>query len=171
MEKMQRINGLYTDVGHRWARFLLMAHEAFPPPCFGPAEAILARAERAARGDPRTEYAARVKFLQDGLAHARLAGRLAAPFAGERDIPAESERFGQAAEALRELMAFRRAHETPYISDYFYGASWRESRFWNLRPLFARLEADSAKKGLPAGISKDGETGKEGAGDEGSRVP
>lgn len=171
VENMRRVNDLYTDVGHRWARFLLMAHEAFPPSCFGPAEAILARAERAARGDPRAEYAARVKFLQDGLAHARLAGRLAAPFAGERDIPAESGRFGQAAEALRELMAFRRAHETPYISDYFYGASWRESRFWNLRPLFARLEADDAKKGLPAGIPNAGATGRKGAGDDGSQVP
>lgn len=170
-ENMQRINDLYTDVGHRWSRFQLLAHEAFPPSCFGPAEAILARAERAARGDPRTEYAARVRFLQDGLAHARLAGRLAAPFAGERDIPAESERFGQAAEALRELIAFRRAHETPYISDYFYGAAWRESRFWNLRPLFARLEADNAKKGLPTENPKANMTGKEKAGDEANQVP
>lgn len=150
MDNLQRINDLYIDVGHRWCRFQLKAHEAFPPSCFGPAEAILGRAEQAARGAPLAEYAARVKFLQDGLAHARLAVRLSALFNGERDIPADSGRFAQAAEALRELMAFRRAHETPYISDYFSGASWREAAFWNLQPLFARLEKDKDPKASAA---------------------
>ncbi|MDY0168461.1 MAG: DUF4838 domain-containing protein [Thermoguttaceae bacterium] len=146
-DNLQKINDLYIDVGHRWARFLLMAHKAFPPASFEAAEAILQRAKRAAADHPRPEYAARVAFVAAGLEHARLAGRLAALFDGDRNIPADSERFEQAVEALRELVAFRRAHEKPYISDYLYGAAGREARFWNLRPLFARLEAGEPVEG------------------------
>ncbi len=142
-ENLQRINDLYIDIGHRWSRFLLQAHRAFPPASFEPAEAILRRARQAARESPHEEYADRVEFLAAGLEHARRSGRLAALFDGERTIPEDSERFELAVEALRELIAFRRAHEEPYISDYFYGASWREGRFWNLAPLLARLEAES----------------------------
>ncbi len=143
-EHSQRINDLYIDIGHRWSRFLLQAHRAFPPASFAPAEAILQRAREAVRDAPREEYAGRVEFLAAGWEHAQRAGRLAALFDGEREIPEESERFEQAVDALRELIAFRRAHEEPHISDYFYGASWREGRFWNLRPLLARLEAEAA---------------------------
>ncbi len=143
-EHSQRINDLYIDIGHRWSRFLLQAHRAFPPASFASAEAILRRAREAVRAAPREEYAGRVEFLAAGLEHAQRAGRLAALFDGEREIPEESERFEQAVNALRELIAFRRAHEEPHISDYFYGASWREGRFWNLRPLLARLEAEAA---------------------------
>jgi len=143
-DNVQRINDLYIDVGHRWSRFQLRAHEAFPPSSFEPAEAILERARRAAADHPRAEYAARVAFVAAGLEHARLAGRLAACFDAERTIAEDSERFEQAVEALGKLIAFRRAHEAPYISDFFYGAAWREGRYWNLSPLFARLETDEA---------------------------
>ena len=153
-DRLQQINDLYIDIGHRWQRFQLHAHKAFPPAAFEPAEAILERAKEAAADHPRAEYAARVAFLAAGLEHARRAGRLAALFDGERDIPEDSERFEQAVEALRALVAFRRAHQQPYISDYFYGAAWREQRFWNLRPLFARLDADD-HTGADAGPDAD----------------
>ena len=139
-DNLQRINDLYVDVGHRWSRFQLMAHKAFPPASFEPAQAILERAKQAAQNSSQTEYAARVKFLQDGLEHARLAVQLATLFDGQRDIPKDSPQFKQAVKTLRELITFRRAHEKPYISDYFYGASWREARFWNLAPLLAKLD-------------------------------
>ncbi len=171
VDNLQRINDLYIDVGHRWARFVQLANEAFPPSCFGPAEVILGRAARTARGDSLPEYTARVKFLQDGLAHARLAGRLAAEFGAERDIPVESERFNRAVEALRELIAFRRAHEVPYISDTYYGAAWRESMYWNLRPLFARLETDKVREGIPTVPVTDGASDRVKTDTDGSTLP
>lgn len=167
VENLQLFNDLYIDAGHRWARFLLLADKAFPSACFEPAEAILARAKRSARKERRPEYAARVKFLRDGLTHARLAGRLAAEFGGERDIPAESKRFERAVKALRELVAFRRAHEVPYISDTLYGASDREYRFWNLRPLFNHIEENAAAGGTApaaAGADTKGARNKDNAG-------
>ena len=159
-DHLQHFNDLYIDVGHRWSRFQLKAHEAFPPACFEPAAAILERAKRAAQDHPQVEYAQRVAFLAAGLEHARLAGRLAALFDSERDIPEDSPRFDQAVRALGELAAFRRAHQQPYISDYFYGAAWREGRFWNLRPLLAQLAADAANGLEPprAGVPADRES-------------
>ncbi len=139
IENAERFCELFLDVGMRWQRFPLKGHEAFPPESFEPAEEILERAVQAAAEDPAPEYAARVDFLRKGLEHARLAGRLAAAFDGQRDIPEDTEKFEKALEALRRLVEFRRAHEDLYISDYFYGASWREAGRWNLAPLFARL--------------------------------
>lgn len=139
MDNLNRINDIYCYTA-RWRNFPKKANVAFPPASFEPAMAILQRAKRAAQNDSRPEYAARVEFLQNGLEHSRLAGRLAALFDCERAIPEKSLFFDQAVEALRELVAFRRAHEEPYISDYLYGASDRENSTWNLQPLFERLK-------------------------------
>jgi hypothetical protein len=81
---------------------------------FEPAEAILERARRVVQNHSRSEYAARIAFLASGLEHARLAGRLAALFDGQRDIPADSPRFDLAVWALGELAAFRQAHQEPF---------------------------------------------------------
>ncbi|MDD3544755.1 MAG: DUF4838 domain-containing protein [Kiritimatiellae bacterium] len=144
LANFQKFNDLFIDHGHRWPRFQILAHKAFPPECFEPAARLLDKAEAAAAKDPRPEFALRVKFLRDGLEHARIGIRLAACFDGDRDLPAGPERLTKAAEAMRELIAFRRAHEKPYISDYFYGGAWREERFWNLNPIFAALKVEKA---------------------------
>ncbi|MGI5817269.1 MAG: DUF4838 domain-containing protein [Armatimonadota bacterium] len=135
VEHHQHIIDLFREVGNRWQRFPLKAHEAYPPECFPPAEALLEAAHQAA-ADADPEYLARVEFLQAGLEHAKLCGQLAALFDGSYNIPRDSERFGQARELLRELVSFRRAHEHMYISDYAYGAAWREVRRWNINSLF-----------------------------------
>lgn len=145
-ENYKMFNRLYIDHGHRWARFQVRAHEAFPESAFVPAFALLEGAERAAVGSA-PEFGARVRFLRDGLEHARLAGRLAACFDGDKSISPEDPRFAQAVELLRDLIAFRRAHEVPFISDYFYGASWREYNFWNLKPMLEVIEKGVADKG------------------------
>jgi hypothetical protein len=151
----QRINDLYIDVGHRWSRFQLQAHRAFPPSSFEPAAEHLQRARQAAQDHPRPEYAQRVEFLAAGLRHAQLAGRLAEQFDGHRDIPEDSPRFEPAVQALRELIEFRRAHETPYIADFYYGAAWREGRFWNLRPLLAKLDPENETHPSDAATTPD----------------
>ncbi|MFO8081716.1 MAG: DUF4838 domain-containing protein [Armatimonadota bacterium] len=136
VEHHQRIIDLFRDVGNRWQRFTLKAHEAYPPECFPPAEALLQAAMQAAAADPNPDYVARVEFLEAGLEHAKLCGRLAALFDGSYNIPRDSGRFGQAQEVARELVSFRKAHEHMYISDYAYGAAWRELRRWNVNSLF-----------------------------------
>src|SRR5262249_47884212 len=67
----------FADLGaSRWRTFARAAHAVFPPECFAPAEAILGKARAAAAGDANAM--ARVAFLQDGLAHARLSARAGA---------------------------------------------------------------------------------------------
>ncbi len=144
VEHSQNFNDLYIDHGHRWPRFQILAHKAFPPACFEPAEHLLDLAAAATKTAPQPEFAARVAFLRDGLRHAQLGISVAACFAGDRNIPAPSKRFEKAVDAMRAMVAFRRAHEKPYISDYLYGCAWREERFWNLRPIFARLTDEQA---------------------------
>jgi len=145
LDNFQKFNDLFIDHGHRWARFQLLAHKAFPPECFVPATSLLEKAASAAAQDQRPEFALRVKFLRDGLEHARIANRLAVCFDGDRELPAGPEHLAKATAAMRELIAFRRSHEKPYISDYFYGGAWREERFWNLKPIFAALQGEKAK--------------------------
>ncbi len=134
-EHNERIADLYRDVGVRWQRFQLKAHEAYPPESFKPAEEILQRALEAAEADPDPEYLERVEFLEAGLEHAKLGGRLAALFDGERNIPRDSERFPKAGRALQELVQFRRKHEHLHIYDY-QSSAFKERRFWNLESLF-----------------------------------
>lgn len=104
----------------RWRN--IYAHPAgapglYPPAIFPPAAAILEEALAAAGTHPRPEYAARVRFLDAGLEHARLSADLVAMLG--RPVPAPgSEEFQAARARLEELIAFRRAHEHLYIADY-----------------------------------------------------
>ncbi len=160
VDHLQHFNDLYIDHGHRWARFQMLAHEAFPPACFEPAEHLLDLAAAATKTAAQPEFAERVKFLRDGLHHARLASTVAACFAGVRAIPAPSERFEKAVNATRALIAFRRTHEEPYISDYLYGGAWREERYWNLSPIFDRLKDEqTTDKSNTAHETADGPAG------------
>ncbi|MDD4103211.1 MAG: DUF4838 domain-containing protein [Kiritimatiellae bacterium] len=159
LDNFQKFNDLFIDHGHRWARFQLLAHKAFPAECFAPAERLLDKAEAAAAKDARPEFAQRVKFLRDGMEHARIGLRLAGCFDGDRNLPAGPEHMEKAVAVMRDLIAFRRAHEVPYISDYFYGGAYREERFWNLKPIFAKLQGEQTA-GQPAAADTAQDTKK-----------
>lgn len=126
MENRARINQVFDDLeASRWRTWAKAAHAAFPPACFPPAEALLAKAAEAARPDP--EAAARVRFLQLGLEHARLCTR-AASLLSLAD-PASTPERGKA--ALNALLAFRRAHEKDGIAN-FNQLAWVEDLSWKL---------------------------------------
>ena len=114
-ENQTRFLELFRGVGWRYRSYPLRAHEAFPPECFEPAEALLREAIEAAQKSPSPEYAQRVRFLQIGLEHARLTTKLTAVFAGNRHVP--EERLAEARQALTELVRFRKAHEETFFSD------------------------------------------------------
>ncbi len=109
----------------RWRTWAKAAHLAFPPPCFAPAEKLLAEAMHAATDDQ--ESAARVDFLRQGLAHAKLCARVA----GQLTLanPAISKDATKA--VLDELIAFRRANERTGISNFNHLA-WVEDLSWKL---------------------------------------
>lgn len=108
-------------------------NDAFPPDSFPPAEQMLAEALQAVQGEPRPEFGERVRFLQAGLEHARLAARFmdlldAEPKGSRKRVPAvDSENRERARLALAELIAFRRARETDYLADFLDAAN-REKR-------------------------------------------
>lgn len=109
--------------GSRWRAFARASQAVFPDDCFAPAEAILARAATAAAGN--ADAARRVQFLRDGLTHAELCQRVSALLTlGD---PKSTPQRGAA--ALRELLAFRRAHEREWI-DNFNAAAWNEDASW-----------------------------------------
>jgi hypothetical protein len=109
----------------RWRTWAKAAHAVYPAQCFPPAEAILAEAARAASSDP--EAAARVKFLQLGLQHAKLCAQAAA-----RLSLANGEKPSADASAmLAELLKFRRANEQSGIGNYNH-AAWVEDLSWKL---------------------------------------
>ena len=142
----EKFNNLYIDAGHRWARFIQFAHEAFPPACFPPAEKLLRQAASAVeKGEP--EFRQRVAFLQTGLQHARLAGELAACFGPFRNIPSDSPKFDLAARKLEQLTALRRGHERSFFADLHYGSVDRELRYWNLPPVIAQMKRNRGQDG------------------------
>ena len=101
------------------------ANAVYPPAVFANQEALLERALKTAADHPLPEFAERVNFLQAGLEHARLS----ASFMGTLDlgkVPVEREGFLKAQQALKELIAFRRAKEHLFISDYIDAAAYRE---------------------------------------------
>ncbi len=103
----------------------IRADAAYPSQEFARQAVVLENALKIAAGDPLPEYAERVSFLQAGLEHARLC----ATFMGTLDmgeVPMERERFLKAQRALKELIAFRRAKEHLFISDYVDAADYRE---------------------------------------------
>lgn len=70
----------------------------------------------AANADSRLEYAQRVEFLSIGLEHARLTSKLMESLDMGK-IPPQQHRLEAARAAMRELVAFRRAHEHLYFAD------------------------------------------------------
>lgn len=112
-------------VASRWRSFAKVEHKVFPAECFAPADALLQQAARLAAGDQVA--AARVEFLRLGLAHAKLCVQVSDRLS-LADAAATPER---GREALLELLAFRRAHERSWISNFNHCA-WVEEQSWKL---------------------------------------
>ena len=106
------------------------AHVAFPQECFEPAQKMLNQALAEARGHSSTEFAERVEFIRIGLDHARLARNLAAIYDGSEAVP--TDQLGQAREALRELVKFRKEYEHTYFSDLLHVTGFWERPRMNL---------------------------------------
>ncbi len=135
---MMRFIDLYWDVGWRYSSYLRRAHLAFPERCFEPAQELLERALKEARKHPDPEFAERVRFIQTGLRHARLARGLAQAFDGQEEVP--PERISEAREALRKLVKFRKDNEHTFFSDLLHTTSYWELRQIDLEPLMDSLE-------------------------------
>ncbi len=121
---------------------------AYPEKVYIPADKMLEEAQSAAGKSGNPEFAARVKFLQDALWHARLTTRiyeflvyedLTTPGKSSGAAPNDPEQLKKAQEAMRALVEFRQAHQEPYIACYLSAAD-RESQIGNL---FALLPDDS----------------------------
>ncbi len=126
MEHRAQVTDVFYDrVAIRWRTWAKAAHRVFPPECFAPAEKILAAAAAAAAGDATA--AARVKFLRDGLEHAKLTARVSALLT--LADPASTPGRGRA--ALEELLRFRRAHEREWLGNFNHSA-WVEDLSWKL---------------------------------------
>ncbi|MFA9479336.1 DUF4838 domain-containing protein [Phycisphaerales bacterium AB-hyl4] len=102
------------------------AHLVYPEQAFEEPAQMLEDALSLVRHHAQDEYAQRVRFLQAGLEHARLAARFMSLLEGGR-APSDAQQFVAAREALLELIAFRREHEHLYIADYI-DAARRERR-------------------------------------------
>ncbi|MDB6137873.1 MAG: hypothetical protein JWO94_945, partial [Verrucomicrobiaceae bacterium] len=109
----------------RWRSWATAAHVLYPPASFVPADALLARAALAVAND--SESAARVKFLQQGLDHAKLCARVSSQLtvADPRATPEETKAL------LAELIACRRSVEKTGISNFNHLA-WMEDLSWKL---------------------------------------
>ncbi len=114
----------------RYANYPLEVNKAFTKDVFEPAEAILSQALKEALADPLPEFARRVEFLQVGLQHARLTLKLAAIYNGNKNI--QEERVEEAKNALRELVQFRKEHQSMYFSDLLHVTSYWERPSWNM---------------------------------------
>jgi hypothetical protein len=126
MDNRPLIMATFEDrVAIRWRTWAKAAHRVFPESCFAPAEALLENAAHAAAGD--REAAARVAFLHTGLAHAKLCARVSGLLT-LADPAATPER---GADALKELLRFRRAHERDWIGNFNHNA-WVEELSWKL---------------------------------------
>ncbi len=112
-------------VASRWRSWAKVAHVVFPAESFRPAQAILNEAATLARADPVAT--ARVRFLQLGLTHAQLCARVASQLT--LTDPAATPERGRG--ELRELLAFRRAHEREWIDNLNHNA-WVEDLSWKL---------------------------------------
>lgn len=126
MDNRQRTMDVFYDrVALRWRSWAKATHRVFPPECFAAGEALLAKAVAAAADD--TEAAARVKFLQTGLTHARLCSEVSVLLT-TADPQSTPER-GKA--RLEELLRFRRAHEREWFANLSHNA-WVEEVSWKL---------------------------------------
>ncbi len=115
----------YDRVALRWRSWAKATHRVFPPESFLEGERLLAKAAEAAAGD--AESLARVKFLQVGLAHAKLCAAASAQLTTAD--PASTPERGKA--ALEELLRFRRAHEREWFGNLAHSA-WVEEVSWKL---------------------------------------
>ena len=119
----------------------LAANDVYPPTVFAEQGAVLELALKTAAEDPLPEFAERVRFLQAGLEHARLSARFMGTLDEGGKVPADREGFLKAQQALKELVAFRRAKEHLFISDYIDAAAWRENGYVKgLDRLFGEVE-------------------------------
>ncbi|MDZ4402803.1 DUF4838 domain-containing protein [Prosthecobacter sp.] len=118
----QTMEALQTS---RWRNWAKAAHVLYPPECFTPAETILEEAAKAARSD--SEAAARVKFLQLGLQHAKLCARVSA----QLSLASSTASKGEIKIAVDELLVFRRANERSGIGNFNHLA-WVEELSWKL---------------------------------------
>jgi hypothetical protein len=134
LDNRMRFIELYWDVDWRYSS-VKRAHVAFPSKCFGPAEKILTQALSQTLKHSSTEFAERVKFIQLGLEHARLAINLAAVYDGNEVVP--TNRLEKAKEALSELVKFRKEHEHTYFSDLLHVTSFWERPHMNLDALIS----------------------------------
>ncbi len=128
MEGRPLIGAAFDDrVASRWRTWGKAAHRVFPPECFAAGESLLARAAAAVGSDH--EAGRRVEFLRTGLAHAKLTAHVASllTLADPQSTPERG------AEALKELLRFRRAHEREWIGNFNHNA-WVEELSWKLSP-------------------------------------
>lgn len=109
----------------RWRNWAKAAHAVYPQECFTKPEAMLEAAAKAVADD--VEAAARVKFLQLGLQHAKLCARVSAQLTLADSTASKDE----ITRILGELLAFRRAHERSGISNFNHLA-WVEDLSWKL---------------------------------------
>ncbi len=117
------------------------AYVAFPPSVFPPAEALLQDALQAARKHPLSEFAERVRFLQAGLEHARMAAEFMAllhpvsPWSGSVAPLDNPERLAEIRTKLKRLIDFRRENEGLYFSDLLDAATRENSAVRNMADL------------------------------------
>ncbi len=124
---------LYREVERRYANYVKRAHHMFPPESFAPAEALLEEALAATAALHDSQYVERVRFVQLGLDHARLAARLAEIYDGEETLTPDKVEAGKA--ALDALVAFRKANELSFFSDLFHATAYWERPRMNLDEL------------------------------------
>ncbi|MBU7004209.1 MAG: DUF4838 domain-containing protein [Theionarchaea archaeon] len=139
-DNMMRFVELYRGVGWRYSSYVRRAHIAFPQECFEPAEEILRQALAEAGKHQNTEFGDRVRFIQIGLEHAKLASRLTEAFDGEEVIPAKRAEEGR--KALSRLVEFRKENEHTFFSDLHHATS-----FWERN----RIDLDSLMDSLDGG--------------------
>jgi hypothetical protein len=138
VDNATRFVELYRNVGWRYSSYMRRAHLAFPEECFEPAEELLRQALAEAREHPSPEFAERVRFIQIGLEHARLARNLAAAYDGEKELPADRVEEGK--EALLKLVRFRKEHEHTFFSDLLWVTGFWERSQVELGPLMSVLD-------------------------------
>ena len=109
-------------------------NEVFPPDVFPPAETLLDEALAAAEEASRPEFAERVRFLQAGLEHALLAVAFHEALGHRGKLPEDPEQLREARRALKELVAFRRANDHWFITD-FPDHAFRENRRLDIEAL------------------------------------
>ncbi len=134
--RMQFIK-LYWDVGWRYRIYVKKAHLAFPQECFRPAQELLDQAAEQTQNHSLSEYSERVRFIQIGLEHARLASALTQIYDGSETVSEDKQ--DEAMEALGELVKFRKEHEHKYFSDLLHVSNFWERPNMDLDFLMDRM--------------------------------